>query len=155
MPILSSSALAEHAQVDGRFFVTERHTDHTGAVHTFAYLAAVGADTSAVMSARVPVIEAQLADAEFADCLANDRLTTVHLTAADFLAKVREAYRERSREELARLAQYIVNRIQAGDVTETQLRNAFGLNVTQWNALKSRMQALRDAWVVVQAAAGE
>jgi hypothetical protein len=40
-------------------------------------------------------------------------------------------------------------------VTETQVRNAFGLDAGQWATLKAKMIALRDNYLAVQAAAGE
>ena len=61
--LVSSKAITEHAQKDGRRFVREQHTDDTGEVHEAYYLAAVGTDHSAVMRARVPQIEAQIAEA--------------------------------------------------------------------------------------------
>ena len=82
-------------------------------------------------------------------------LNLKHQTAAQFLARFREAYRNGERERLARLAKWLQARIVAGDLTETQARNAFGLNETQWNNLKSRMQTLVQNYDAVQAAAGE
>ena len=44
----------------------------------------------------------------------------------------------------------------AGDVTDTQLRNAFGLTVTQWNNIKTaKLIPMHDAWAAVRAAVGE
>lgn len=76
-------------------------------------------------------------------------------TAAQFAARLRERYRSASREEAARIATWILNRIDAGDITDVQVRNAFGLTVTQYNALKTRMGNLRTAYQAMQAAAGE
>lgn len=78
-----------------------------------------------------------------------------HQTAAQFAARLRERYRNASREEAARIATWILNRIEAGDLTDAQVRNAFGLTVTQYNAMKTRMTNLRTAYQAVQAAAGE
>lgn len=62
--IVSSKFLLEHAQKDGRRFVQEYHTDDKGVVHKEGYyLAAAGADYDAVMRARVPQVEAQIAEA--------------------------------------------------------------------------------------------
>jgi hypothetical protein len=78
-----------------------------------------------------------------------------HQTAAQFIARFRERFRSAEREEAAKLATWLLNRIEAGDVTDAQVRNAFGLNNTQYNALKTRMTNLRTAWLAVQAARGE
>lgn len=76
-------------------------------------------------------------------------------TATQFAARLRERYRSASREEAARIATWILNHIDAGDITDAQVRAAFGLTVTQYNALKTRMGNLRTAYQAMQAAAGE
>ena len=69
MSIISSTFSVGHAQVDGRKYVAEQHTDHLGGVHTAEYLASVGTDYAAVAAARAVQIEAQLAEAEAAALL--------------------------------------------------------------------------------------
>lgn len=64
MPIVASEIVEDAPQRDGRRWVRERHTDHLGAAHEFLYMAEAGTDAAAVMAARVPVIEAMLAEAE-------------------------------------------------------------------------------------------
>ncbi len=76
-------------------------------------------------------------------------------TAAQFAARLRERYRSASREECARIATWILNRIEAGDITDAQVRNAFGLTAGQYTTLKSKMTSLRTNWLGVQSAAGE
>ena len=78
-----------------------------------------------------------------------------HQTAEQFIARLREAYRNSERERLVLIAKWLLARIQAGDVTDAQCRTAFGLNVTQWNALKTRMQTAVTAYNAIQAAQGE
>jgi hypothetical protein len=78
-----------------------------------------------------------------------------HQTASQFAARFRERYRSASREEAARLATWLLNRIEATDLTDAQVRNAFGLTLTQYNQMKTRMTNLRTAWLAVQAAQGE
>ena len=78
-----------------------------------------------------------------------------HQTAEQFVARVRAAYRDGQRERLVAIARFIISRIQAGDITDAQCRNAFGLNATQWTNLKARMQALIAASNTVAAAIGE
>lgn len=68
--IVSSVHVEGPAQVDGRHYVTETHTDHLGGVYTLEYLAPVGADYVAIRTARAVSLEAQLAEAE-ADALLN------------------------------------------------------------------------------------
>ena len=78
-----------------------------------------------------------------------------HQTAEAFIARVRQAYRDGNSEQLVKIARFLIARVQAGDVTDAQLRNAFGLNVTQWNALKTKMQNLITADNAVRSAVGE
>lgn len=78
-----------------------------------------------------------------------------HQSVEEFVARVREAWRIGERERLVRLAKFIISRIQTGDLTEAQVRNAFGLNQSQWNTLKTKMQALVDADATIQGAVGE
>jgi hypothetical protein len=49
----------------------------------------------------------------------------------------------------------VLARIAAGDITDAQCRTAFGLNTTQWNALKTKMQNYVTAANTVQSAVGE
>lgn len=64
MAIVSSTHAVGHAQVDGRHYVTELHTDSLGAVHVVEYLAEPGADHVAIRDARAALISEQLAAAE-------------------------------------------------------------------------------------------
>jgi len=64
VPIVSSTHTVGHAQVDGRRYIIERHTDSAGVVHEVEYLAAVGTDYVAVRDARAVQIADQLAEAE-------------------------------------------------------------------------------------------
>ena len=53
------------------------------------------------------------------------------------------------------LAKFVIARIQSGDLTDSQVRTAFGLTVTQWNALKTKMNTWISAYNTLQAAVGE
>jgi hypothetical protein len=78
-----------------------------------------------------------------------------HQTVQEFVSRVREAYRNGEKERLVRIARFILSRIQMGDITDAQCRNAFGLNTTQWANAKIKMQTLIDANDTVQTAVGE
>jgi hypothetical protein len=78
-----------------------------------------------------------------------------HQTVEQFVARVRAAYRDGSPETLVTIARFLVARTQAGDLTEAQVRTAFGMNVTQWNQFKTRMQALVAADNTLKSAVGE
>lgn len=78
-----------------------------------------------------------------------------HQTVQAFVDRVRAAYRDGRQDELVKIARFIISRIQAGDITDAQCRNAFGLNSTQWNNLKARMQNLITAANTIESAVGE
>lgn len=78
-----------------------------------------------------------------------------HQTAEQFVARVRAAYREGDPAKVIKIARFILARIQAGDITDAQCRTAFGLNVTQWNNLKTKMQNYVTAANTAEAAQGE
>ena len=82
-------------------------------------------------------------------------LNLQHQTAAQFVARFREAYRTANKERAGKLAAFLYDRIQAGDITAAQVRTAFGMNVTQYNAFLTRIQALRNNYVAIQQAVGE
>jgi len=78
-----------------------------------------------------------------------------HQTPSQFIARLREAYRQSDKERTAQLARWVLAKLQTGDVTDTQLRTAFGLTVTQWNNLKTKMTNLRNAANALKTAVGE
>ena len=78
-----------------------------------------------------------------------------HQTAAQFVARFRERYRNAEKEECARMAAWLYDHYQAGDFTATQLRNAFGMNTTQFNNFVAKVLTLRDQWIAIQNAKGE
>ena len=78
-----------------------------------------------------------------------------HQTAAEFAARLRARYLNSERVECARLAKWILDHIDAGNFTETQVRNAFGLTAGQWTTLKAKLTNLRTVYNAVLAAKGE
>jgi hypothetical protein len=79
-------------------------------------------------------------------------LNLQYQTAAEFADRLRLRYLKSSRIECARIAKWILDHIDAGDFTDTQVRNAFGLTVGQYNTLKTKWTNLRTAYNAVQAA---
>ena len=82
-------------------------------------------------------------------------LVLKHATLTQLGQAFRERYKNATREECARLAKWLLARVQDGTFTEAQVRAFFGLSVAQWNDLKTRMQALIAHYDAVQAAQGE
>ena len=145
-----------HAQKDGRKFVLEVHSDAQGEFARIEYLAEDGVDYNAIATARNVMLLASAAEQEFQTAIDDDIMPVLRFQNASALAtRMREAFRNRNREPLVQLARWIVNRITAGDMTDTQVRNAFGLTAPQYNVLKNRMTTLRDALNAVEGAAGE
>ena len=156
MAITGSVLISQFLQGDGRSTIKERHTDHTGQFHDFEYLG-VASEAAAVMAARVSDVETMLRDKDMERCIFTEpwNYVLVHATNAELSAYVRLLYRHASKETLAKVASRILEWITNGRFTETQIRNAFGLTLTQWNALKARMQTLVANYNAVQAAEGE
>lgn len=78
-----------------------------------------------------------------------------HQTVERFVSRVREAYRDGNPETVIRIARFIEARLQAGDFTAAQVRNAFGMNSAQWTALRTKMQQYIAADNTTKAAQGE
>jgi hypothetical protein len=75
------------------------------------------------------------------------------------LTQLGTAFRERLRDakglEAGRLAKWFISRLADGTFTDLQARTLFGLNVTQYNQLKTRLQTMADRYDVVLAQVGE
>ena len=78
-----------------------------------------------------------------------------HQTAAAFVARVRQAYRDGEPDVLVKIARFLIASVQAGDITEAQIRTAFGLNASQWTTLRTKMQNLIAADNTAKSAVGE
>lgn len=156
MSITSSKLSVGVPQKDGRVWVTETHTDHLGVERQFSYLAAPQADHQAVMLARVAQIEAALAESEFLEAIEFEGWAPLkHQTGTQFAARFRARYKDASRVECAKLAKWILDRIDAGNFTELAVRTAFGLTAGQWTTLKAKLTTMRTNYNAVLAATGE
>lgn len=157
MPVASSVFVIDgHAQADGRRYVRETHTRTVGAAIVIEYLAAVGTNYATVMTGRVAGINERLADAELSSCIDAGVFATLEQTAAQLAARFRERWQASSREECARMAYWLIERINAGSFTDIQVRNAFGLTLQQYTTLKSnKLTPYHDAWAAMLAAVGE
>lgn len=78
-----------------------------------------------------------------------------HATGAQLAAEFRRRYREATGIEAGRLARWLLNRIADGTWTDAQVRGAFGLTVTQYNNMKTRMETKAARYDAVIADAGE
>ncbi len=157
MSITTSVIIRAIVQGDGRYSVDELHTDHLGKQYPRSYLADAGLDRSAILSAYAIWLANDLADREFERLIGTLELgfSLSHQTAAQFGARYRERYRTSTALECGYLATWILNHIDAGDFTDTQVRNAFGLTTNQYTTLKAKMTTLRTNYLAVLASAGE
>lgn len=159
MPIVSSVKFQDnHEQRDGSRYVGELHTDNTGRTFRFEYLAsqAMMANRDAVMAARATRLNSELPETETTLVLEIDQAPTLnHQTGSEFLQRLRQRYRDAEREQAARIARWIINRLDAGHVTVTQLRNAFNLTLSEWNTLEAKLRTLKASLDSVESAKGE
>jgi hypothetical protein len=155
---LTSTFILGAIQVDGRRYVTETHTDGFNQTYVFTYLASVGDDFDAVLAARKAAIAAQQPDEECArivNQLLPGAIVLHYATAAQLAAYFRAVYLGSSQEQCARLATWLLDKIDAGFITPAIVRTAFGINVTQYNTLYAKLNTLRGDWMAVLAAQGE
>ncbi|TXH55309.1 MAG: hypothetical protein E6Q97_09125 [Desulfurellales bacterium] len=79
-----------------------------------------------------------------------------HMTPEQFLARLRERYRNASGPMAVHIGERLLSFIAAGDITDVQCRIAFGnLTASQWNAIKTRINNRTTARNTVRGATGE
>ncbi len=155
MPIVSSVLQADAVQRDLRRAVIERHTDHLGVVHRVHYLAESQANAAATMVARVPLIEAGLAESEIQRNVGHilsgqfGRVTAQHTTLPLFRAALRELYREGSGEAVGRLATFLLT------LSDARLRGLFNIGQGQVAALRNRLQTRAAVVAALDGLTGE
>jgi len=156
MAIISSSYSLGPLHPDGRRYVTEDHVDQLSRHYLVEYLAVVGANYAAIQTARATAIGLELIEREIRSILQIDADPILeYATKSDLAPVLRDAYRNATKEQCAYLANWIINRVTSGWITETQIRNAFSLDAGQWSTLKSKLIALRNNYLAVQTAVGE
>lgn len=160
--MVSSTHVVGHAQVDGRRYVVELHTDVVGVVRRAEWLSPGNlsdAELTEICTARAAALDTELADREaFEKVNGVAAVTLSYQTAAQFATRLREWYRNASREELCRLAWWLVEMLGAGLLTDAQLRSAsaFDMTANAWNSFKAaKLVTAHDHWAGLQAAQGE
>jgi hypothetical protein len=157
MAITASAIVGNALQKDGRRYIRERHTDHTGEFWFRAYLASVGEDLNAALATYATVLVEALRVAEIQrnviGILADGRLaiiTLVHSTAAQNFAALREAYRNATRVEAVFIGDFL------GSLTDAQLQTAFGLSAAQVTTLRtSKLTPATNAATTIRATTGQ
>lgn len=121
------------------------------------YLAAVGANYTTIMNARAAALAVTLADVEAQQKVEIDANPAPFRfqTASEFAQRLRAFYKVASDLQCAKIATWILNRLDDGSVTDAQLKNVFNLTDQQYATLKSKWTTLRTQYQGVQAAVGE
>ncbi len=156
MTIASSVILSDQAQVDGRRWITERHTDSNTVQYLRTYLAQANDDTNAALAAYAIALESTLEQAEIAsnimDVATNGSLATPVLrftTAAQNFAALRAVYQFATQ----------VLAIMVGDflstLTNGQLQTAFNLTSGQVATLRTnKLTPAASTAATIRAASG-
>lgn len=78
-----------------------------------------------------------------------------HQTIEQFVSRFREAYRSSEQETCLILGEFIIAKVQAGEITDTMCQKAFGKTAGQWNAIKTKMNQRIAAKNTIKTAIGE
>jgi len=151
-----SSEIAVQLDLGSQWFVVEHHTDSVAGVHSWRYTPSKSVDLNAKLAEHAVHLQEQLVDEEVKRALEVDAAPViVHQTGAQFLLRLRELYRDSRKEICAWIARWIVNRLNAGELTAAQMMNVFNLSAPQWNILFAKLQTMADALDVLEQALGE
>ena len=139
-----------HPQSDGRRWVEEIYSDAQGEVSRIIYKGRDTDDRNAIASARSQQILSGLAIQELKDAIQNDVKPSMRFaTAQQFADYIAEMYPTLTGEQQAHLSWWINNRLEAGDVTDAQMQNLFGLTAGQWATRKAKIQTLAAQYEAV------
>jgi len=78
-----------------------------------------------------------------------------HATKAQLVARFRERFQSATQYEVWRLAAFVKSLLTSEEVTLTQLRTAFTLTTTQFNALVSRIDNYNTKYYELKSTVGE
>ena len=78
-----------------------------------------------------------------------------HANKSQLLAALRERYAASTGAETLRLAAKIKTHMDAGDITDADMRGAFGLSVAGWATAKSRITSHASTHATTKSARGE
>ena len=82
-------------------------------------------------------------------------LNLKHQTAAQFADRLKARFRTAERYEKAKIAAWMYDRVQAGDITVAQIKTAFDLDQAQWLVLRDRLLALKEHYDAIEAERAE
>lgn len=138
MPVVSSAIVEDAPQRDGRRWIAERHVDHLGVARFLRYLAVKGLNVTAIMTARIAGLNAELTrnevDANIASVIAFGKDAVVirnYSTVAQNAAALRAVYLTSTRLESIMIGEYL------STLTDGVLQTAFGLTSGQTTTLRT------------------
>lgn len=163
MPVATVQAVGDsYLQANGKRYVTETFSLTYGEplIHTYLAPGQWGqAEWDSAAAARVPKVNERLARTEYEELLADDAPASValhHQTATEFIDRARAQYRNTRGLGCARIAWWLGERILSGQITQAQLRAAFGMDSAQWATFRdTKLLPLRDAYAASREAEGE
>jgi hypothetical protein len=130
--IISSTVTVEGAQVDGRFWVYEVHTDNVGLEWRVDYLADAGTNYNADATARAPILADQLRTSEIETNINMiKQLGALAVPTFNYSTKLqqapylREAYKTMTETEAVFAGEFLAG------FTDAQLANAFNISLQQ------------------------
>ncbi len=78
-----------------------------------------------------------------------------HATKAQLVQRLRERFKNASREDVWRMAAMLKSHYDAGDFTAAQLRSAFGMTAGQFSVFADKLLVWANKWADLKAAEGE
>lgn len=157
MTIDTSVIQSQVIQPDGSINVTEIHTDHQGVKYPVVYNAPSGTNLTTFLNAHAILLENNLRDSDIFKAIFTEPwdYTLVHATNNELAVRARALYKESIMIQTALIGLRITEWIDNDRFTVTQVRNAFGLSLAQWNTLRTKINGIIADYQGVQGAAGE
>lgn len=155
--IVSSVIGSQVVQVDGRISVDEFHTDNTGAITHYGYLAAATDNLSTNLAAHATALAAALNAGEIAanvsQILVNGSLAALtfnYSTQAQNLPALRTAYASATQVQAIMIGDFL------SSLTDPQLQSIFSMSAGQVTALRSnKLAPATSAATTIRAAVGQ
>jgi len=157
LSIVNSVTASVNAQADGRRWVHEIHTDHTGATWVRDWLASAVESLPSALSAYAVQLASDLASAEasaWVERIKQDgstvTVTLTHSTLAAVRSALRQAYQNATRTEAIMLADFL------GTLTDGQLQTLFSMTAGQVTSLRTnRLTPAASLATSIRTAAGQ
>ena len=155
--ITNQVIIDDSPQYDGRRWVRFRYDFDVGVSYLSCPILILAIDdATATMNSIAPLVLQSKIDDECWKNVATDATPAfVYVTKSQFVAWLRNQYKYASGETVAMIATWLMNRIDAGDITDSECETAFGLTATQWNTVKTKLTNYRTQWLSIQAAVGQ